>query len=182
MAVRYPEATWTGVVVSDATIRSLDRALVTVYLGHPHVSSDVHEQVIARLASTGGADRLLAPMRRAAEAAADALAAGDLPRFGTALVANTDAQAALHAELISADAHRLIALAAEHHALGWKVNGAGGEGGTVTLLADGNPAPLRSAIASSGFAILDLRIARRGVTSGGRVAGEPDWVSAAADP
>ena len=40
----------------------------------------------------------------------------------------------MHPELISPDAARIIDIAREHGALGWKVNGAGGDGGSVTLL------------------------------------------------
>ena len=38
----------------------------------------------------------------------------------------------------------LIALAQEHGAVGWKVNGAGGEGGSVTLLCDADASAKRS--------------------------------------
>jgi D-glycero-alpha-D-manno-heptose-7-phosphate kinase len=47
---------------------------------------------------------------------------------------NTEAQGRLNPALISQDAARIIDIAREHGALGWKVNGAGGEGGSVTLL------------------------------------------------
>ena len=47
---------------------------------------------------------------------------------------NTAAQARLHPDLISHDAQQVIEIAASYGAIGWKVNGAGGEGGSVTLL------------------------------------------------
>jgi D-glycero-alpha-D-manno-heptose-7-phosphate kinase len=50
------------------------------------------------------------------------------------MVENTEAQSRLHPALINADAARVIEIAREHGALGWKVNGAGGEGGSLTLL------------------------------------------------
>ena len=50
------------------------------------------------------------------------------------MIANSAAQYALHPALIGTEARELIALAQEHNVLGWKVNGAGGEGGSVTLL------------------------------------------------
>ena len=49
---------------------------------------------------------------------------------------NTNAQIQLHPELVSKDARNLIKLAQKHDALGWKVNGAGGNGGSMTLLMD----------------------------------------------
>jgi D-glycero-alpha-D-manno-heptose-7-phosphate kinase len=36
--------------------------------------------------------------------------------------------------LISADADQVIEIARAHGAIGWKVNGAGGDGGSLTLL------------------------------------------------
>ena len=50
------------------------------------------------------------------------------------MIANTEAQKALHPELVGVDARRLIDIAAAHEALGWKVNGAGGNGGSLTIL------------------------------------------------
>jgi D-glycero-alpha-D-manno-heptose-7-phosphate kinase len=50
------------------------------------------------------------------------------------MVANTAAQAELNAALVSRDAQQVIDLARQHGAIGWKVNGAGGEGGSITLL------------------------------------------------
>jgi len=38
--------------------------------------------------------------------------------------------------MISAESQRIIEIAKEHGALGWKVNGAGGDGGSITLLCD----------------------------------------------
>ena len=50
------------------------------------------------------------------------------------MIRNTEAQGRLHPDLISHDAQRVIGIARDHGAFGWKVNGAGGEGGSVTLL------------------------------------------------
>jgi D-glycero-alpha-D-manno-heptose-7-phosphate kinase len=36
---------------------------------------------------------------------------------------------------VSAEARRVIEIAKSHGALGWKVNGAGGDGGSLTILA-----------------------------------------------
>jgi D-glycero-alpha-D-manno-heptose-7-phosphate kinase len=47
---------------------------------------------------------------------------------------NTEAQRNLHPDLISPDAQRVIEIAQAHGAVGWKVNGAGGEGGSLTIL------------------------------------------------
>ncbi len=50
------------------------------------------------------------------------------------MIQNTEAQRDLHPDLINADAERVIEIAREHGARGWKVNGAGGEGGALILL------------------------------------------------
>jgi D-glycero-alpha-D-manno-heptose-7-phosphate kinase len=41
----------------------------------------------------------------------------------------------LHSELISEKADEVIQIAREFKSLGWKVNGAGGNGGSLTILA-----------------------------------------------
>ena len=64
----------------------------------------------------------------------DAVYAGDFRALGQAMIANNEAQRRLHADLISSDAQRVVDIAREHGALGWKVNGAGGEGGSLTVL------------------------------------------------
>ena len=49
---------------------------------------------------------------------------------------STEAQGRLHPALVGTEARRVIEIAKAHGALGWKVNGAGGEGGSLTLLCD----------------------------------------------
>jgi D-glycero-alpha-D-manno-heptose-7-phosphate kinase len=50
------------------------------------------------------------------------------------MIDNLEAQRRLHPALISPDADRIIKIAREHGAIGWKVNGAGGDSGSLTLL------------------------------------------------
>ncbi len=50
------------------------------------------------------------------------------------MIANTEAQKSLHPVLVGVDARRVIEIAAAQGALGWKINGAGGDGGSVTIL------------------------------------------------
>ena len=50
------------------------------------------------------------------------------------MIENTEAQGMLHSDLIGSDARRVIEIAKAYGAAGWKVNGAGGEGGSVTIL------------------------------------------------
>ena len=71
--------------------------------------------------------------------ARDAVLAGDLDGLGRAMTRNTDAQRRLHGDLVSAQAQAVIDLAASRGASGWKINGAGGEGGSVSILCGPDP-------------------------------------------
>jgi len=158
----YPEVVVHPLNLSAATWDALSRRIVTVYLGAPHRSSAVHEALIGHIA---GPDReaLLAPLRAAALQASDALLAGNVDAYGEAMIANTEAQAALHPALVNPLARRVIEVAQRHGAVGWKVNGAGGDGGTVTVIVpdegDGGLDALRSI---GGLTVLPLRPAREG--------------------
>ena len=123
----YPHAT----VQSLPAWEELGARLALVYLGRAHDSSEVHRRVIDDAPAHG---EVFARLRAAATAARDAVLAQDLARFGASMIANTEAQRSLHPELIGSDARRVIGLAERHGAIGWKVNGAGGAGGSVTLL------------------------------------------------
>jgi D-glycero-alpha-D-manno-heptose-7-phosphate kinase len=124
----YPEA----MVHTLPAWEDLGSRLTLVFLGRAHGSSDVHRQVIESLGSHGS--EVFSRLRDAAVAARDAVLAGDLDAFGQALIANTEAQSSLHPELVGVDARRVIEFATAQQAIGWKVNGAGGDGGSVTIL------------------------------------------------
>jgi D-glycero-alpha-D-manno-heptose-7-phosphate kinase len=51
---------------------------------------------------------------------------------------STEAQARLHPALVGTEARQVIEIAKARGALGWKVNGAGGDGGSLTLLCGEN--------------------------------------------
>lgn len=155
----YPDARVTPINVPASARRALTDRLVTVYLGRPHASSALHDEVIASLGDTASAR--LEPLRRAAQLAAGSLSMGDLEGWAEALTDATEGQRALHTALVSAAADDVWRVASAHGALGWKVNGAGGDGGTVTVLASGDrdPAELRAALAAADqrWRVLDLR-------------------------
>jgi D-glycero-alpha-D-manno-heptose-7-phosphate kinase len=130
----YPRARVSRVAAPDVMLWELERRLSLIYLGKSHCSSDVHEKVIRNLADAGPDCKQLADLRRTAEASRDALLVGDFAALGRAMVENTEAQGRLHPEIIGRDAARVIEVARRHGACGWKVNGAGGEGGSVTIL------------------------------------------------
>jgi len=130
----YPYASVSQIQVSNAIWWELERSLALIYLGKTHVSSQVHEKVIAELEDEGPDTPRLQDLRVTAEKSRDAVYAGDFLALGQAMQDNTAAQARLHPDLVSADARQVIEIARSYGALGWKVNGAGGEGGSVTLL------------------------------------------------
>jgi D-glycero-alpha-D-manno-heptose-7-phosphate kinase len=136
----YPSARVTSLAVPDAVRAALERRLMLVYLGRGHRSSTIHDAVIRGLETRGDESPVLDELRRAATDARDALLAGDLDALGRAMCANTDAQARLHPELVGAEAGRVIEIARARGVAGWKVNGAGGDGGSMTLLLDAGDA------------------------------------------
>ena len=146
--LRYPHASVSPIRLAPALRWELERRLLLVFLGAAHSSWDVHSSVIARLEREGGASPQLAGLRHCAALMRDALFAGDWPALGRAMDANTEFQRALHPALVSAPAQALIDLARAHGALGWKINGAGGDGGTVTLLCGPNESSRRALLAA----------------------------------
>lgn len=130
----YPYASVSQLAVPNAVWWELERRLVLVFLGRTHASSEVHDRVIARLEREGEGSRQLAALRHAAERAREAVCAADFVALGHSMIENTDAQCRLQAGVVSEQAQEVIEVAAANGALGWKVNGAGGEGGSITLL------------------------------------------------
>jgi D-glycero-alpha-D-manno-heptose-7-phosphate kinase len=131
---RYPEADIRPLSLAGPARWELERRLALILVGRGHRSSDVHERVIARLAGAGSDCLELEALRETAGRACAAVAAGDLEALGRAMTDNTEAQRRLHPDLVCGDADRVITIAREHGAAGWKVNGAGGDGGSLTLL------------------------------------------------
>ena len=143
---RYPNAAVSQIRLTDGIWWELERRLVLVYLGRSHSSSRVHEAVIEGLRDSGPDCRQLNDLRQTACKSRDALYAGDFEALGRAMIENTEAQDRLHPRLIGRDARRIIDIACAHGATGWKVNGAGGEGGSITILCDSLSASKRAMI------------------------------------
>ncbi len=130
----YPHASVSQIFIPNSIWWELERRLVLIYLGNSHNSSQVHEKVIRDLENAGPECQQIIDLRKTAGRSRDAVYAGDFEALGRAMIDNTDAQGRLHADLISQDAQQVIDIAKSYGALGWKVNGAGGEGGSLTLL------------------------------------------------
>ncbi len=132
---RYPQARVEKMVLEPNVWEELDRRLCLVYLGRPHLSSAIHERVIARLERGGPEWRTLERMKQLPALAKTALLDADLEALGAVMVENTECQRSLYRELVSVGADAVAALARKYRASGWKVNGAGGKGGSMTILA-----------------------------------------------
>jgi len=130
----YPHAAVSQLHIPNDIWWELERRLVLIYLGKSHSSSAVHEMVIRELEDAGPENAKLNALRATAVPSRNALYAGDFAALGQAMMANTEAQRRLHPDLISPEAQRVMEIAQAHGALGWKVNGAGGDGGSLTLL------------------------------------------------
>jgi D-glycero-alpha-D-manno-heptose-7-phosphate kinase len=131
---KYPEASVSPVSLTDELSWELESRLLLIYLGKPHSSSSVHEAVIKRLEKSPKYRRCLEPLRQAAAAGKEALLRGDMAAFGAAMIENTAAQQQLHPDLIGERAQTVIEVGKQFDVTGYKVNGAGGAGGSVTLL------------------------------------------------
>ena len=134
----YPHSRVSRVPVAPGVLKELDTRLSLIFLGHPHYSTTVHSEVIKGLTGDVNGDAKLDPLRKTAVDGRDALMAGDLKAFGRVMIRNTEAQADLHPSLVSDTARKIFEIANRYGANGWKVNGAGGDGGSVTVLSNGD--------------------------------------------
>jgi len=165
----YPDSRACAVRVSARTWDELDRRLILVYLGRPHRSSSMHERVIAALRAGGPQRRTLAGLSEIAREAHRALLSGDLASLGDCMVRNNEGQRALSPGLVSAPADAVAAIARRFGAAGWKVNGAGGRGGSMAVLApedDGFRRPMIAAIEAlgRGIRVISVSLSRRGLS------------------
>ena len=77
-------------------------------------------------------------LRQTADATARSLQQGDFARMGAAMIENTHGQRLLHPDLVNPAAEHIIEIGRDFGVLGHKVNGAGGNGGSIALLTDGD--------------------------------------------
>ena len=130
----YPQASVTPVGLDESTLEELDERLSLIYMGSSHSSSALHEGVIAFLEEQGSGYAAIRRLAELPEAGRKHLIEGDLESYGEVMIRNNELQRTLHKDLISAEADAVIAVAKKHGAAGWKVNGAGGQGGSLTVL------------------------------------------------
>lgn len=166
----YPDARRTELAITPATRTALDAQWLVVLLPRGHDSSAVHADVVQALAHAGPEEPRLVALRRCAREGAAALRGGDLVTYGRVLIANTEVQASLHASIVNDEAAQLIDVVRGPDTLGWKVNGAGGSGGSLSVLAASADARARLvarvAAACPWATVLDVRLAEGGVRVG----------------
>lgn len=164
----YPRATVTSILLPNPIWWELERRLSLVYVGHAHSSSAVHKKVIAELEGAGPEAAKLKPLRETAQAARDAIYAGDFQALGRAMIRNTESQRELHPDLVGPDHQAIIDIAKQHGAIGYKVNGAGGDGGSVTLLSGESASQKRTMLheiqrSNSNFQQIPIYLSRFGL-------------------
>lgn len=164
---RFPDSTVSPIPVSASLGRELERRLGLVYIGTPHHSSDVHRMVIADLGDNAENDPRLQRLRELAVEARDAVMAGDLETLGHVMNRNTEVQRALHPGLVCEKFEELISIADDFGVAGCKVNGAGGDGGSITILGDGDADKLTNLLETlnrKGFHSIPISLSPAGVT------------------
>lgn len=134
----FPHSTVSPVNIPGNLRMELEKRLALFFIGTPHNSSDVHKMVIADLGEDARLDPRLQRLRELASAAKDALGAGDLETLGDVMNRNTDVQRTLHPGLVCDKFEEIVEIAHSFGVSGCKVNGAGGDGGSIAILGDGN--------------------------------------------
>jgi len=162
----FPHARVSPVAIPDSIWWEFEQRLVVAYIGRPHSSSDIHKKVIDDLGDEAHNDTRLHQLRQLAYQSKEALCRGDFHTLGKVFNENTRLQRALHKDLVSSDFESIISLAADFDALGCKVNGAGGDGGSIAILTNGDMRKKRrfqDALREQGFQVLPIYLSRRGL-------------------
>jgi D-glycero-alpha-D-manno-heptose-7-phosphate kinase len=163
----YPQPSVSPVRAPEAFLWELERRLALVYIGTPHNSSEVHKKVIADLGEDASADPRIDGLRRLAEEAKDAACAGDLSALGDIMDRNTEFQRRLHPALVCEKFEEIIDVARRYGACGCKVNGAGGDGGSITILSGGDLVKKRRMLTDlrgKGYHYIPVSLSLRGLT------------------
>jgi len=165
---KYPEASVSPLHLPEKVMWELENRLLLVYLGKPHSSSEVHKYVIKRLETSTKFRKLLQPLREAAIEGKNCLLRSDLNGFGSAMISNTTAQKMLHSDLVGKSAESVLELANEFGVSGYKVNGAGGAGGSVTLLLKADTSSKQEFInelqkLNNDYRVIPVRLAPQGL-------------------
>ena len=162
----FPHASVSQILVPKPIWWELENRLALVYIGTPHSSSDIHKKVIAGLGDDAESDPRFERLRLLADEAKQSLYEGEFEQLGRIMDENTDVQRRLHKGLVCPRFEKAIEVAKHFGAAGCKVNGAGGDGGSLTILGDGDASRKRrmmEAIASEQLLPIPIYLSRYGV-------------------
>lgn len=162
----YPHGSVSSINLNNSFWWELEKRLGLVYIGTPHSSSEVHQRVIRDLESNAENDYRINGLRQLAADAKDALYDENLGKFGEIMNKNTQLQRELHKDLVCGAFEEIINIAEHYDVTGCKVNGAGGDGGSITLLTDGDMAKKRklySELRAKGYDTLPVFLSRFGL-------------------
>jgi D-glycero-alpha-D-manno-heptose-7-phosphate kinase len=162
----YPETRIHAVQIERHIRWELEQRLLLIYIGKPHQSSEIHQRVIADLGDCPAQDLRLHKLRELADAAAGALQDGDFAALGQVFRDNTEVQRQLHPDLVCPDFEEIIRIADTFNVMGCKVNGAGGDGGSVAILCSSDmyeKRQLEQALMEKGFQSLPVLLAPEGL-------------------
>lgn len=162
----YPTATVRQLAMPKSSLWELEQRLLLIYIGKPHNSSDTHKMVIDRMGANAHCDSNMQHLRELAVEAGHALAKGDLPALGRIFNENTAVQRRMHPNLVCEAFEQIIDIASSFNVLGCKVNGAGGDGGSIAILTRGDTfekRELEQALRQSSFTSLPVRLSREGL-------------------
>ncbi|UCH93378.1 MAG: GHMP kinase [Candidatus Aminicenantes bacterium] len=134
----FPHSNVTPVNAAEDLRQDLEKRLALIYIGTPHNSSEVHKKVIADLGENAEKDPRIQELRELAVEARNAVNSGNLEALGEVMNRNTKMQRQLHPDLVGEKFAEIIEIANFFRVSGCKVNGAGGDGGSVTILGDGD--------------------------------------------
>ena len=130
---KFPQTSIKKVKLNQNFKKELENNLITVYI-EAHSSYATHNKVIAELKKNSHKSDGLDKLRPLVQLAKKAILGDNLAELGRIMILNTQAQKSLFSGIVSSKASALIKIAQLHNAIGWKINGAGGTGGTVSFL------------------------------------------------
>jgi D-glycero-alpha-D-manno-heptose-7-phosphate kinase len=162
----FPHSSVTSLDVSQNLRWELERRLSLIYIGSPHNSSEVHKMVIADLGESAGNDSRIETLRTLAVEARRAMVSSKLDALGQVMNRNSGAQEALHPGLVCEKFEEVIEIANFYNALGCKINGAGGDGGSITILGNGDVAVKRqmiSTLQNKGYSSIPVFLSPYGI-------------------
>jgi len=162
----FPHCTVSPVNVTDEFRLDLEKRFILIYIGMPHNSSEVHKLVIKGLGETAERDPRIQKLRELAKDAKRSLNTSNLQALGEVMNRNTEIQRALHPNLVCKKFEDIIEAANLFGALGCKVNGAGGDGGSITILGDGDEKKKKKLIKilqNQGYQSIPLSLSPQGL-------------------